>query len=263
MQKQKSIWGKHEGKPTEHILIQGGYCCLELNHFPGGWAVKNTKRSEPQDEFMLSTETGVQHPENSHLFQTGRSDILYIQPALPPKPVVFRNNKTVSIRPHQTLRIYIAVPLYVQLYYKVPDSGHLLAEYETERLSDTWFGEPDSGTPAFSVGSRFSLHSEELQISKHEALIPINIQNTSIQLLELQRLIIRVELMNLYLVGQQMVSDLTSIEFKGPDQSGHLQFATDKNIHGTNPALLSKARQASNRNILEHSFHFIKQMAQL
>lgn len=262
MQKQKHIWGKHEGKHEQLLRLTGGFCQLELKHFPGGWAVSSSKASEPQDEMQLSIGTGEGLPDNPHIFQTGRSSILYIQPALPPKPIVFKNNKTVSIRPHQTIRIYLVVPLYIQLYYKTIDAEHLLAEYETERLTDTWFGEPDAGTPAFSVGSRFGLQPEELDINQHEVLIPVNIQNNSTQLLDLQRLLIRVDMMNLYQVGRQYIADLETIEFKGADQSGHLSFSTDKALHGNSPVLLGKARQSSSRNLLGHSFHFIKQFTQ-
>lgn len=263
MQKPKHIWGKYEGHEDQQLVLSGGFCKLAMKHLPGGWAVSYNKQAESRDAMHLETISTSELPENPHIFQTGRSQNLFIQPALPPKPVVFRNNKTVSIRQHQSIRIYLAVPLYIQLYYKATDADHLIAEYETERLTDTWFGEPDNGTPAFSVGSRFALSAADLLMSQHEVLVPVQIQNTSTQLLDLQRLLIRVDLMNLYQVGNQIISDLASIEFKGPGQTGNLGFSTDKAVHGQSPLLVAKSRQSAARNILGHSFHFIKQMTQL
>jgi len=263
MQKQKNIWGKHEGKLNEFIQLESGYCSLLLNHFSGGWVVGNKKKDVPASETIFDAGPDEKPLTDFHRYQTGRSDSLFIQPALPPKAVVFRNNKKIIIRAHQSLRIFIAVPLYIQLFYKQVDADHFLAEFETERLSDTWFGEPDSGTPAYSVGARFADTPGELQTAAHEIIVPVNIQNNSNQLLDLQRLLIRVELMNLYLVDSQLMSDLETIEFKGKEQVGSLHFSTDKTIHGSEPQLISKARQASSRNILGHSVHFIKQMTQL
>lgn len=263
MQKQKLIWGKYEGNDEQLLQLSGGYCQLELKHFPGGWAIASNQAAEPQDQMQLSRTNTSRFPENPQLFQTGRSSNLFIQPALPPKPVVFRAAKTISIRQHQTMRIYLAAPLHIQLFYKSTDAENLLAEFATERLSDTWFGEPDAGIAAFAAGSRFGLQPEQLALNQHEVLIPVNIQNNSTQLLDLQRLLVRVELMNLYQVGDTMVSDMTFIEFKGPGQTGQLNFGTDKGLHGSAPLLLAKARQASNRNLLGHSFHFIKQFTQL
>lgn len=262
MQKQKLIWGKHEGQDSQLLQLSGGYCQLAMKHFPGGWAISSTKASTPQDEMRISLSDTALMPENPQIFQTGRSSNLFIQPALPAKPLVFRSAKTISIRQHQTMCVYLAVPLQIQLYYKSVDAENLLAEFETERLSDTWFGEPDAGTAAFSAGSRFGLQPGQLAMNQHEVMIPVTIQNNSTQLLDLQRVLVRVELMNLYQIGPSVVSDIAFIEFKGPDQSSHLSFGTDKNIHGNSPVLLAKARQASNRNLLGHSFHFIKQFTQ-
>ena len=263
MSKQKNIWGKHEGKPNQQIQFESGYCSLHLKYFTGGWSVSQQKTAEPAAETNYQIVADESDLPDAHLFQTGRSANIFIQPALPPKSIVFKGNKKIVIRPHQTLRIYIATPIYIQLYYKQVDADHFLAEYETERITDTWFGEPDSGSPAFSVGSRFATNPEGLEIAKYEIIVPVNIQNNTTQLLDLQRLLIRVELMNIYQVGDHLVSDLETIEFKGQGQVGNLHFSTDKAVHGNSPVLLSKARQASNRNILGHSFHFIKQMTQL
>ena len=263
MPRQKNIWGKHEGKPNQHIQFESGYCSLQLCYFSGGWSVSQQKREEASPDTNYQIVTNESDLPDAHLFQTGRSANLFIQPALPPKSIVFKGNKKIIIRPHQTLRIYVATPIYIQLYYKQVDADHFLAEYETERITDTWFGEPDSGSPAFSVGSRYATSPEELNVAKHEVIVPVNIQNNTTQLLDLQRLLIRVELMNVYQVGEQLMADLETIEFKGQGQVGNLHFATDKAVHGSAPVLISKARQASNRNILGHSFHFIKQMTQL
>ncbi|RKD91137.1 DUF432 domain-containing protein [Mangrovibacterium diazotrophicum] len=263
MPRQKNIWGKHEGKLNQQIQFESGFCSLQLKYFTGGWSVVQQKKAEPVAEATFQILNEDTNLPDAHLFQTGRSANLFIQPALPPKSVVFRGNKKIIIRPHQTLRIYIATPIYIQLYYKQVDADHFLAEYETERITDTWFGEPDSGSPAFSVGSRFATTPEELDATKYEIIVPVNIQNNTTQLLDLQRLLIRVELMNVYLVGDHLMADLETIEFKGQGQVGNLHFSTDKAVHGSSPLLISKARQASNRTILGHSFHFIKQMTQL
>jgi hypothetical protein len=263
MQRKQETWGKHEGKTERIIYFEAGYCSLTMKYIAGGWIIKQDKRADIAPGISLQQKADSQVPDNAQVYQTGRSFNLHILPAMPPKPVVFRSNKKISIRQHQTLRIYLAVPLYIQLYYKQVDNDNLLSEFETERLSDTWFGEPDSGTPAFTVGSRFALQPEALEAKQHEVIVPVNIHNNSSQLLDLQRLLIRVDMMNLYQVSNSLIADLGTIEFKGQGQTGQLNFTTDKNIHGTAPQQIAKARIASNRNILGHSFHVIRQITQL
>ncbi|WP_107821338.1 DUF432 domain-containing protein [Mangrovibacterium marinum] len=263
MSRKQEIWGKHEGKTSEITRLRGGYCSLGMQSITGGWLIQYEKANELAGELSLGLTTDNQSIAEAQVYQTGRSSVLHILPAMPPKPIVFRNSKKISIRQHQSLRIYLAVPLYIQLYYKQVESDNLLCEFETERLSDTWFGEPDSGTPAFTVGSRFALQAKELAAQPHEIIVPVNILNNSSQLLDLQRLLVRVDLMNIYLVNHQLIADLGTIEFKGQGHTGQLNFATDKTIHGATPHQIAKSRIASNRTILGHSFHVIKQITQL
>lgn len=261
MQKQGKIWGKHEGKVNQLFTLQSGYCSLQIRHCLGGWEVQSEKLQEPISELLFESTEQPEKITDAAIYYTGRSNNLFIQPALPPKAIVLRNRTKIVIRAHQSLRIYLAVPLYVQLYYSQINADHLLTEFETQRLTDTWFGEPDMGIAAFSVGSRFALNMEELNASSHEVIVPVNIYNNSTQLLDMQRLLIRVELMNLYKVNNQFISEMGTVEFKGPGQHSHINFSTEKTIHGTNPQPIAKARQTWNRNILGHSFHFIRQMA--
>jgi len=263
MQNKETIWGKHEGKGDRMIHIEGGHCSLKLKYLNGGWTIQHETLTKTADDFRFEYLTSNDKLGNAHIYQTGRSANLVVQPAMPPKPVVFRSNTKIIIRPQQTLRIYLIVPLYIQLYYKSAEADNLLAEFDTERLSDTWFGEPDSGTPAFAVGSRFGMNANDLQAAAHEILVPVNIHNSSTQLLELQRLLVRVDMMNIYQKGEQLIADLGIVEFKGQGQVAHIDFTTEKSTHGDSPRLIGKSRQASNRNLLGHSFHFIKQMTQL
>ncbi|WP_372775169.1 DUF432 domain-containing protein [Mangrovibacterium sp.] len=263
MQNRKTIWGKHEGKTNQILQLACGYSQLNLQYFSGGWAIKTEKLSEKSATINLSSLEQATSLVDANIYQTGRSTNLILQPTLPAKPIVFRTNTKIIIRQHQSMRLYIKVPLSIQLYYKQTDADHLLTEVDSERLSDTWFGEPDSGTPAFAGGSLFALQANDLPTAEYEILIPLNIQNNSTQLLDLQRLLVHVEIMNVYQVGARLIADTATIEFKGQGQVGNLQIGTDKTIHGTNPVLVGKARQASNRTILGHSFHFIKQMTQL
>lgn len=263
MHKTKSIWGRYDGKADKLFLFQGGFCRISLKHFSGGWIIKEQRTSEAFGEFSFDVLENAEELNEPHLFQTGRSDILYAQPALPVKPIVFRNNTTLTVSPKQSLQIFLAVPVNIQFYFGQVETEHLITEFSTQRLSDTWFGEPDNGEPAFSVGSRFSTQQNQLDATYFEAVIPIRIHNISNQLMDLQRLIIHVEHLNLYQKGGQLLTDVVSIEFKGQDSISSLQFSTEKSLHGESPQLLSKARQATSKNILGKSFHYIKNFTQL
>ena len=263
MQSVKQVWGRYEGKNKQEFVFQGGFTRIILKRSYGGWMIRENKQESCFDFFSFEPAEQNTEDRDMSLFQTGHSEILFVQPALPVKPVVFRNNKSLAISPRQTFRIFLAIPVNVQFYYSQVDPEHLFSEYSTERLSDTWFGEPDNGEPAFSVGSRFAGQIDQLASRYFEATCPVLISNNSNQLLDLQRLIIHVENLNLYQNKEQLVTDSVSIEFKGKDLISNLHFSTEKSIQGEAPLLVGKARQLTNKNILGKSFHFIKNITQL
>ncbi|WP_423126596.1 DUF432 domain-containing protein [Gaoshiqia sp. Z1-71] len=262
MQKTKSIWGKYEGKPGRFFKFKGGFTEIQVKRFAGGWMFKENRTETAHDTFSADISEEGEALLEAQIYQTGRSEILFAQPALPKKPVVFRNNKPMIVSPMQSIRLFLSVPVNIQFYFSQPKNENLMCEFSTFRLSDTWFGEPDGGEPAFSIGSRFALQGDQLQKEYYDAVCPVHIQNNSNQALDLQRLIIHVENLNTYQKSNQLVTDLVTIEFKGQDMISSLQFSTEKGLHGESPLLISKARMATSKNILGQSFHFIKNFTQ-
>ena len=262
MIKQKPIWGRYELKNGMALEFTGGQASVIIKRLTNGWMVSKTEQADISDKLLFEANDSFSHKGDEAIFQTGRSDILHVLPALPVKPVVLRNYETIKISPKQTITLYLSIPVNVQFYYSQIDQHHLMTESELQKLSDTWFGETDTGEPAFSLGQRFSLRPENLQVRKHEALCPVKINNISNLLLELERLIIRVENLSVYLKNDQLITSKVSIDYKGSDQISNLHFSTDKTLHGEHPTLIAKPRNTVSTTILGKSFHFIKHLTQ-
>lgn len=262
MSSKNQVWGKYELKTEDAWQFTGGEAVVSVKRLPYGWMIEQATVTEKSDAITFKRLSSSPPTGNENIYQTGRSEILHVLPSLPVKPVVLRNNKTIKITPKQSIKLFLAVPINVQLFYSLTDQEHVITEMAMEKLSDTWFGEADSGEPAFSIGQGSSLTPEELNIKNYEALCPVKITNSSNHLLELERLIIRVENMAIYIKNNQLITSRALIDFKGTDQTSNLDFSTDKKIHGDHPVLVSKARNAGVKSILGKSFHFIKHFTQ-
>ncbi len=260
MQKNKSVWGKYERLNETVFHFRGGYTDLYLKRENNSWYIKRKENEEVAQSISIVEEIGNDDFSDADIYYTGKSDSFYIRPVLPEKPVVFRNNTRLGISPKQTLLIYLAVPLSVQFYTRFSHNEALIWEQPLQRLSDTWFGEADSGEPAFSIGSRFGFKPEELKASYFEVICPVKIHNTTDHFLDIQRLIVHVEHMNLYEKQSQLFSDTTYIEFKGVDLVSNVHYAADRKLLGNSPVKLSSARKAVSKNIISKSFHFIKNL---
>ncbi|MGQ8338172.1 DUF432 domain-containing protein [Sunxiuqinia sp. A32] len=262
MEKQKTVWGKFECKAGNSFQFSGGCCLFSIKRISNGWKITEIQKNEMNSSIKFDSISDFPEDEKCNVFQTGRSEQIHLLPALPVKPIVFKTKSQIKISPKQSIRLFLKVPCNVQLYYSQADSDHLMAEHELVRLSDTWFGEADNGEVAFAIGDFYSLQLDSTKTTAFEAICPVKINNNSNVPLELQRFLVHVESLNIYRKSNQLITNLVSIDFKGPDQISNILYSTEKNIHGENPVLIAHARNAGSKNILGKSFHFIKHFTQ-
>ena len=195
--------------------------------------------------------------EQSEYHQTGKSNTLIIQPALPEKPLVFKGSK-LNVAPKQKLTFFLKIPLKVQLYFSRVQPEHLMKEIAIQRLSDTWFGDTDNGEIAFALGNEYFFDMNEVNPSEFEAICPVTIFNNSPAPFEVERLIIRVDNMGLYQNGDKIVTSLVEIEFKGKDVISSAEYHYSKLYDGEKQELITKPRNTTGKNPLKMHFHFIK-----
>lgn len=248
---QKSIYRKYQLQPGASELIQCNTFILGVKREKEGWFIKI---------FEDTTSAADANPEeisSGEYFHSGKSNTLIIAPALQFKPLVFKGTKMV-IAPNQRFTFFIQIPLVLQLYFSKIQEGNLLKEIPSRRLSDTWFGEPDSGVAAFSMGSDYQLNFPDTDISELEAVCPVNIFNNWDQQLEVQRLIIKADNMTLFRKDNKIVSSVVKLEYKGQDTISAVSYGTSKQFHGENPEILAKARSNDTKSLLKTNFHFIR-----
>jgi hypothetical protein len=246
-----SILKKHQiltGK-TEHFDI--GCIRLSATRKIEGWHLL-TSDNCPDDDVFLTSESSV-----DDYFQTGKSNSLIIVPAMPAKPLVFKGSG-LYVLPKQKMTIFLKIPLAFQIYFSKVQPENLLKEITYKRLSDTWFGEPDSGEPAFALGNEFYLTMDEIQITDLEAICPVIIENNSATILNLQRLLIRDENVTLYKNDEKIVTSVVHVEFKGNDVASSVDYRYSKELNGEKQEILAKPRNSSGKNLLNMNFHFIR-----
>ncbi len=258
----QNFWNKYEFSVGQTLLFKAGNAEVFVKHILNGWLIKSRIPDEPNAELQMEEVEGIEDDSNVFHFQTGKSNVLHVVPAFPNKAVVFRNNKNIKVSAGQSASLYFRVPLTIQFYFQEVKDENRLFEMSMQRLSDTWFGEADSGEPAFSIGSNYDKSFGEVQPTAWEAIVPVEVINNTFGLLDIQRLILRVEDFSLYLKNKQLLSDHVSIEFKGQENAGSVNLTTRKEIQGQKPVRMAKPRSNESKNLLRKSFFFIKNIYQ-
>lgn len=246
-----SIFGKHQILPGNTEKIQMGCINLHASREKQGWYLYQSEIEKEDDTSDLKKKT-----END-FFQTGKSNTLLIEPALPAKPMVFKGTM-LNVLPGQRLTFFLKIPLSFQIYYSKKLPENLLKEVVYKKLSDTWFGEPDNGEAAFALGSEYFLDFDKIENSECEAICPITVYNNSQKNLPLQRLIIRNDFVTLYQNEGKIVGSEVLIEFKGSDIMSSADYRYNKIYNGAKQDILSVAQNSSSKNLLKMNFHFIR-----
>lgn len=260
--KAQDFWNKYDFTVGQTKLFRAGYTEVLVKHIENGWLVKNQVLIEPAEELSVTEVDDFADDQDVFHFQTGKSHQLHVVPAFPDKSVVFRNTKNIRISAGQTTSLFFRVPLNIQLYFQEVKDENRILDVPLQRLSDTWFGDTDSGEPAFSIGSSYDKTLEAVSLNSWEAIVPAEIINNTLGLLDLQRLILRVEDFSVYLRQQQLLSNHVAIEFKGIETAGSVNLTTRRDLHGQKPLLIGRPRGNETRNLLRKSFFFIKNIYQ-
>jgi hypothetical protein len=258
----QNFWKKYEFTVNQTLQFKAGFVEVLVKHIPNGWLIKSHINDQPSLGLQVTEIDSLEEDADVFHFQTGKSNQLFVVPAFPNKAVVFRNNKNIKISAGQSANLYFRIPLTMQFYFQEVKEENRLFEVPLQRLSDTWFGEADNGEPAYSIGSNYDTEFTEIQATPWEAISPVEIINSTNSLLDLQRLILRVDDFSLYLKNKQLLSDFVTIEFKGQEHAGSVNLSLIEEIHGQKTLQLAKPRGAEARNLLRKSFFFIKNIYQ-
>lgn len=240
-----SIFGKHQFSPAETKSYHFGETEIEITRQKEGWNIRKGNKGNNNMN------------EAGEYFQTGKSNALVIQPALPEKPIIFKGNQ-LFVSPKQKFTFFIKIPLNIQLFYSKGSPENIFKEFSWKRLSDSWFGEPDFGEPAFSIGNEYFLKFDDIKTNNFEAICPVSVFNNSPVPLEVQRLIIRSDDLTLYSNAEKIVTSLVEIEYKGKDIVSSADYHYSKVYNGEKQEILAKPRNPSSKSMLKINFHFIK-----
>jgi len=258
----KSFWIKYGFTDNQTRIFKAGYAEVYVKHIQNGWLMKSRATEQVFEDLLVEEVDDLVDDSDVLHFYTGKSAELIVVPALPDKAVVFRNNKNIKISAGESANLYLRIPLTIQFYFQEVKDGCRLFEMPLQRLSDTWFGEIDNGETAYSIGSNYNTAFSEVQATDCEAISSVEIINNTSGVLDLQRLILRVEDFSLYLKNKQLLTDHATIEFKGQEQAGSVNLSIRKEIHGEKPVQMAKPRSIGTKNLLRRSFFFIKNMYQ-
>nr|WP_321356508.1 DUF432 domain-containing protein [uncultured Draconibacterium sp.] len=245
-----SIYGKKQLNPGESDLINYSIFTLGIKRNEEGWYLKSFDNINGQEIDSNEIIDGT-------YYHSGKSNRLILAPALPVKPMIFKNSRII-ISPKQRLTFFVKIPLILQVYASKKQDENLLAEFPLQQISNTWFGEPVNGEAAFALESDHFLDFKSIEEDELFAICPITVFNNDNAALDIERLIIRVDQMNLVKFSNHLVTSQVKLEYKGKDHLSSVNYGFAKAFHGENHDIVAKPRNPEGKSLLKINFLFIK-----
>jgi len=202
-------WGTRSLEDAARTRMRCGRLLVELSS--GDDEICLSSRNLSDDEFESLAETDpVQWTRWAAC--TGTGDV-EIAPGLPALPLLVDPEDEFYVLPNGEARIYVRIPLSVVV--KVHDDfDQLLGEFPTETLSQTWFGETDSGELCYWLSS--GVHRERFEnLDESGVQAPVTIINDSPEPLQVSRVCLRVAGLSIFRTENSLWTNETVVRYQG------------------------------------------------
>lgn len=184
-----------------------------LAHEPGDWS---RAEEEPAEEPPPESEGWTRWP----VPDAARG--IRLSPAFPPRPVVVKPELSFRLLPRTTARIYVRVPLWVQV--TVPRGGNTrLTEIPTLTLSDTWWGEFSDGELCYWLPTSAQRRVRPGTVGPHQAVCPLDLSNRSGDELEVEKVALRVAHLSIFRADEGFWADATRVRYRGAEEGSEIE----------------------------------------
>ncbi len=223
-------WGRRRLVSGETVDVALGPLHLRLRAEPGEiWIAHH--REERLDP---AREEPARHPAGDvHVFRDARRDEvgeepewvrwatgeegvseLELRPRLPDRPVVVQPEQAFHVLPGAGARVYIRVPLWVQVL-TVGDRPRPLLELATAELSDTWWGDFLHGELCYYLPISARRRIERAHFLPNAAVAPLDLRNRADEDLLVEKVALRVVHLGLFQGDAGLWTDETRADYRG------------------------------------------------
>jgi hypothetical protein len=186
------------------------------------------------------------------------------RPLMPERSIVLRSAHELRILPRGSFHIMVQVPLVPSLAIQADDSEILtVLEVAVCSLSNTWFGDPVSGEPAYALNTALTGGDNIENPGPWEALCHLTVTNGSHEPLQFKRLILRVPYLTLYAGAGRIYSNELTVRFRGQDQASQIQIAPGAPQVGEPVSKICEPRRNKDKDLIKRSFSFFRSLYSL
>lgn len=186
----------------------------------------------------------------------GETEISF-RPAFPERPLVLQPERPFRLLSGASARVFVRVPLQIRLELQLGDreQPHLLAEFPSISMSDTWWGDVMDGELAWwlPTSARREIRPELHQ--PHLAVCPLHLTNRSGADLAVDKLAFRVVHLSLFRHGTELWSDESRVVYQGNTEGSRIDMSGAPPPEAPEASLVVPPRIRSQKGFRARTFH--------
>lgn len=199
----------------------------------------------------------VDPPEWSRWAAAGIPEGIEILPVLPDRPLVLQPEKPFHLLPGARARIYVRVPVWVQL--RIPGQrGIPLRELPALILSDTWWGNFTEGELCYwlHIGARRTAPPEIF--APDRIICPVELTNQAREDLPVEKILLRCEHLTVFRGSHSLWSDEVLVRYRGEEVGSVLEMSGKAPPEAAQATSLAPPRTPPARSLTARTFARIR-----
>lgn len=256
------IWKDYDINEDQLLKIEFGETIIWISKIKEGWMYvkQNNDKTDCSDVLVeiLDKSENMPNVEKWNTVFSSTSKKICLKPALPDKSLVIQPDTSYKILPRQQVDLFIAIPIWLQIYVDEPSDENLLIDKGMVEFSQTWFGPIDKGEIAYNFKTPLKFNAGEYSINNKDVICRLSIINGTTSILNIQRFCVRNRYFDIYTDDNTLKTNIVNIEFKGENSESHISFEK-KSPYTDKSYKLNSARDTVLQIIIRKSFEFIKQ----
>jgi hypothetical protein len=251
------IWDKQKIEPGICYKTAIGPLAIWVQKIEDEIHIANVRENESLANAVSDTsfEKCEQFPAELHrtrYISETRTDEIRFLPVMPDRAVLVRPEEPLKLPPGRKATFYVRIPVWVKI--SIPSADDVaLCEIPTVEQCSIWAGDAVSGQLCYSVRSKARRKFIDFAPMPHRVICPILIQNRSKEMIDIERICVQSQHLNIYAAENIMWTNDIEIIFQTEDNAGTVQYSGKPSELKPDAKLLSMARVPKKKTLLKRS----------
>lgn len=183
------------------------------------------------------------------------SRTIRFRPILPDRPVIVEAAEQIRILSKQKAHFFIPLPFWLRLYL-AGSKEQFLYEVPLFKLSNTWFGPPESGGLCYAYKTEF-YNEPQSALSDEVAIAPLIINNNSNSFFDLKKAVIYCNYLNIFKGEKGLVTNVETVNYFSDERVTFDLKGKKAPVEGGLESFI-KAREEFNSSIIKKSVYLLR-----